>query len=95
MQPSVRPGSMEVDFGEPWVDIIGVAGEAARSRYLVVALPFPSAKAYAVERRASRGLRPRRRFRAGSSRLPLQTMPNPGLLRVCGWRGGQKSSFFQ
>ena len=48
---SVQPGTtMEVDFGESWVD---VAGAPCRVKYLVAALPFSNAyfaKAYPVER---------------------------------------------
>ena len=48
---SVRPGTtMEVDFGESWVDIAGVP---CKVKYLVATLPFSNAyfaKAYAVER---------------------------------------------
>ena len=48
---SVRPGTtLEVDFGESWVDIAGVAHKV---KYLVATLPFSNAyfaKAYAVER---------------------------------------------
>ena len=48
---SVRPGTtMEVDFGESWVDI---AGAPCKVKYLVATLPFSNtyfAKAYPVER---------------------------------------------
>ena len=48
---SVRPGAtMEVDFGESWVDI---AGLPCKVKYLVATLPFSNAyfvKAYPVER---------------------------------------------
>ena len=48
---SVQPGTtMEVDFGESWVDVAGVP---CRVKYLVAALPFSNAyfaKAYPVER---------------------------------------------
>ncbi len=48
---SVQPGTtMEVDFGESWVDIAGVS---CKVKYLVATLPFSNAyfaKAYAVER---------------------------------------------
>ena len=48
---SVRPGTtMEVDFGESWVDI---AGTPCKVKYLVATLPFSNAyfaKAYPVER---------------------------------------------
>ena len=48
---SVRPGTtMEVDFGESWVDIAGVP---CKVNYLVATLPFSNAyfaKAYPVER---------------------------------------------
>ncbi len=48
---SVRPATtMEVDFGESWVDIAGVPRKV---KYLVATLPFSNAyfaKAYAVER---------------------------------------------
>ena len=48
---SVRAGNtMEVDFGESWVDIAGVP---CKVKYLVATLPFSNAyfaKAYAVER---------------------------------------------
>ena len=48
---SVRPGTtMEVDFGESWVDIAGVP---CKVKYLVATLPFSNAyfaKAYPVER---------------------------------------------
>ena len=48
---SVRPGTtLEVDFGESWVDIAGVP---CKVKYLVATLPFSNAyfaKAYAVER---------------------------------------------
>ena len=48
---SVRPGTtMEVDFGESWVDI---AGTPCKVNYLVATLPFSNAyfaKAYPVER---------------------------------------------
>ena len=56
---SVLPGTtMEVDFGESWVDIAGVP---CKVKYLVATLPFSNAyfaKAYPVERiaRASTGL---------------------------------------
>ena len=48
---SVRPGTtLEVDFGESWVDIAGVP---CKVKYLVATLPFSNAyfaKAYPVER---------------------------------------------
>ena len=51
MHRSVLPGTtMEVDFGESWVDIAGVPSKV---KYLVATLPYANAyyaKAYPVER---------------------------------------------
>ena len=75
MHRSVRPGTtMEVDFGESWVDI---AGAPCKVKYLVATLPFSNAyfaKAYPVERIESLldGIEPVRRGEA-----PRPVAPRP------------------
>ena len=77
---SMCPGTtMEVDFGESWVDIAGVP---CKVKYLVATLPFSNAyvaKAYPLERTRPRG--PRDVLRADPPRLPArvgETGSRPG-----------------